>query len=298
MSLGKLLGPGCRVAASIVTFEGAATKKNVCLRNRDQDGDCPKPRALTSADLPARERVPLEKPWSCGNQTFAHQAPQSVPKRESAAYLVEEYICLSWMRICSFAEYADYLAVMILRQPSRKTALDDNSAEDSRLRVTQFTVLMFLVSSHAMAENDLHPEIHPAALNAAQAVSLPATPQPQRVVDKKFIAVMGVLGTAEALRYSTRTLVVEHEADAGAPWITSRPSHPNLIAKDAAIYAAELLVAYEIKKPHAWLPGDRTIRKFWWLYPAAMASLHFKNATNNIRTTPPGGCDPSQCQTY
>jgi hypothetical protein len=149
-----------------------------------------------------------------------------------------------------------------------------------------------------MAENEPHPEPQPAAgaLPAAQQVSLPATPHPHRVIDKKFIAVMGALGAAEGMRYSTRTLVVENEADAGAPWITSRPSHPNLIAKGAVIYAAELLVAYEIKKPHAWLPGDGTIRKFWWLYPAAMASLHFKNATNNIRTTPPSGCDPSQCQ--
>jgi hypothetical protein len=168
------------------------------------------------------------------------------------------------------------------------------------LQVLQFVVLVLLVTSHAMAENELHPDTHPVAeaLNVSQTVSLPATPQPQRVIDKKFIAVMGALGAAEGLRYSTRTLVVEHEFDAGAPWITSRPSHPNLIAKGVAIYAAELLVAYEIKKPHAWLPGDRTIRKAWWLYPVGMATLHFKNATNNIRTQPPAGCDPSQCQSH
>ena len=166
------------------------------------------------------------------------------------------------------------------------------------MRVTQFVFLVLLVSGYAIAENDLHPDTHPAAeaVNAAQAVSLPSAPQQQRVIDKKFIVVMGALGVAEAMRYSTRTLIVEREADAGAPWITSRPYHPSLIAKDAAIYAVEFLVAYEIKKPHDWLPGDRTIRRLWWLYPAAMASLHFKNATNNIRTQPPGGCDPSQCQ--
>jgi len=166
------------------------------------------------------------------------------------------------------------------------------------LRVTQFVFLVLLISGHAFAESDLRPDLHPAAetVSAPQVVSLPAAPQRHRVIDKKFIAVMGALGAAEAMRYSTRTLVVEHEADAGAPWITSRPSHPRLVAKDSAIYAVELLVAYEIKKPHGWLPGDRAIRKLWWLYPAAMAPLHFKNATNNIRTTAPGGCDPSECQ--
>ena len=166
------------------------------------------------------------------------------------------------------------------------------------MRVTQFMVVMLVVINCARAENEHHLETQPdgGAVAAVQPVFLPATPQPQRVIDKKFIAAMGALGAAEGMRYSTRTLVVENEADAGAPWITSVPSHPDLIAKGLAIYAAELLLAYEIKKPHAWLAGDRTIRKFWWLYPGAMATLHFKNATNNIRTTPPGGCDPSQCQ--
>ena len=166
------------------------------------------------------------------------------------------------------------------------------------MRVIQLIFLVLLVSGHALAESDLHPDLHPAAetVSTTPVVPLPAAPKQHRVIDKKFIVVMGALGAAEGMRYSTRTLVVEHEADAGAPWITSRPSHPRLIAKDAAIYAVELLVAYEIKKPHGWLPGDRTIRKLWWLYPAATAALHFKNASNNIRTTPPGGCDPSQCQ--
>jgi hypothetical protein len=187
--------------------------------------------------------------------------------------------------------------VNLAATPFQAGSTTSQFAEDIRLRFTQFIVFVLLVSLHSIAENDLHPDAHPAAeaVNAAQ-VSLPTAPQQQRVIDKKFIAVMGTLGAAEAMRYSTRTLVVEHEADAGAPWITSRPSHPSLIAKDAAIYAVEVLVAYELKKPHDWLPGDTTIRKLWWFYPATMASLHVKNAINNIQTKPPAGCDPSQCQ--
>ena len=66
---------------------------------------------------------------------------------------------------------------------------------------------------------------------------------------------MSALGVAESLRFITRTLGVEHEYRAGAPWVNSVPSHPNLIAKHAALYASELLVAYEIKKALHWLPG-------------------------------------------
>jgi len=40
-----------------------------------------------------------------------------------------------------------------------------------------------------------------------------------------------------------------------------------MTAKHAAIYASEVFIAYELKKPHSWLPGDKVIRKFWWVYP-------------------------------
>lgn len=105
-----------------------------------------------------------------------------------------------------------------------------------------------------------------------------------RVIDKKFIAVMAALGGAESLRFTTHKLVLDHEFAAGAPWVTSVPSNQHLVARYAAIYAAELLVAYELKKPHSWLPGDRVIRKLWWAYPAAMVPIHIKNGVRSIRT--------------
>ena len=79
------------------------------------------------------------------------------------------------------------------------------------------------------------------------------------------------------------------------PGSTSTPSHSHLIAKDAALYASELLVAYEMKKRHDWLPRDWIIRKLWWAYPAAMTALHIKNAVGNIRTKGPGGCTSIEC---
>jgi hypothetical protein len=138
---------------------------------------------------------------------------------------------------------------------------------------------------------------------SAPPMSLPDAPVPQRtevkvnvkVIDKKFIAVMAALGGAESLRFTTHKLVLDHEFAAGAPWVINVPANPHLVAKGAAIYVAELIVVYELKKPHSWLPGDKVIRKLWWLYPAAMAPIHIKNGVRSIRTQAPS-CPGGECQ--
>ena len=170
---------------------------------------------------------------------------------------------------------------------------------------------MLLVIAPALAESPLPDEVARGVdgeINstsvytptAAPLVSLPDTPAPQRikpkVIDKKFIAVMGALGGAESLRFTTHKLVLDHEFAAGAPWVTSVPPNQHLVAKYAGIYVAELLVAYELKKPHSWLPGDKIIRKLWWAYPAAMAPIHIMNGVHSIRTQAPTGCSPGDCQ--
>jgi hypothetical protein len=74
-------------------------------------------------------------------------------------------------------------------------------------------------------------------------MSLPDAPVPQRaevkvnvkVMDKKFIAVMAALGGAESLRFTTHKLVLDHEFAADAPWVTSVPANPHLVARYAAI---------------------------------------------------------------
>jgi hypothetical protein len=137
-------------------------------------------------------------------------------------------------------------------------------------------------------------------------IGVPPTPFPDapvaqaaqvkvKVIDKKFITVMAALGGAETLRFTTRQLVLVNEFAAGAPWVTSVPSNQHLVAKYGAIYAAELLVAYELKKPHSWLPDDRFIQKFWWAYPAVMAPIHIKNGVRNIRTQAPS-CPVEECE--
>jgi hypothetical protein len=128
--------------------------------------------------------------------------------------------------------------------------------------------------------------------------ALPPAPQsksrPPKVIDIKFILAMSALAAAESTRYTTRILVLEHEQQAGDPFIGTIPSHPQFVAETLAIYAAEFVVAYELKKPHAWLPADKVIRRLWWVYPAIMTQAHFRNASGSINTTGPGGCTSVQ----
>ena len=151
--------------------------------------------------------------------------------------------------------------------------------------------------------NEALPEMNAAAMGPIAPVApLPDAPAPQlakakmkvKIIDKKFIVTMAALGGAETLRFTTHKLVLDHEYAAGAPWVTSVPQNQHLIAKYSAIFAAELLVAYELKKPHSWLPGDKYIQKFWWAYPAVMTPIHIKNGVRSIRTQPPS-CPVEEC---
>lgn len=166
--------------------------------------------------------------------------------------------------------------------------------------------LLLLIATDAVAQNGMRKpmplevsnEINPTgglSSTPVAPVSLPEAPTPHRVIDKKFIAVMSALGGAESLRFTTRKLVLDHEYAAGAPWVTSVPPNQHLVAEHAGVFAAELLVAYELKKPHSWLPGDKVIRKLWWAYPAAMVAIHIKNGVGNMRTQAPGGCTTVEC---
>jgi hypothetical protein len=174
------------------------------------------------------------------------------------------------------------------------------------LRVYTLLAILMVIPLPAFAENNPPSEVHeataemnlspisPSPINRAAATTsqhaLPDALAPQRVIDKKFIAVMGTLGGAESLRLTAHKLVLDNEFAAGAPWVTSVPSGPHMVAKYGGIFAAELLVAYELKKRHDWLPGDKVIRKLWWAPPAVLAIIHIKNGIRSIRTEGPGGC--------
>jgi len=175
----------------------------------------------------------------------------------------------------------------------------------STLRFLPVTLLIALVATSPLLGQDYLPNRVPTEMRgelsssggytAAAPAKLPDAPTPHRVIDKKFILVMGALGGAESFRFTSRRLVLENEMAAGAPWVTSIPSNQRVIAKYMALYSSEFLTAYELKKPHSWLPGDRVVRRLWWVYPAAMTFIHIKNAVGNVRTQRPGGCTSIEC---
>jgi len=165
------------------------------------------------------------------------------------------------------------------------------------LTVPQLLILILLLVSPAAAQNVDYNKVDGDAVPVAPLLEAPA-PSPakrKKVFDKKFFAVMGSLGAGESLRCTSRKLVLEREYAAGAPWVTSVPSNQHVVSENLALYGGEFLVAYELKKSHSWLPGDRIIRKLWWMYPAVMTAIHIKNAVGNIRTQGPGGCTSVEC---
>lgn len=171
-----------------------------------------------------------------------------------------------------------------------------------------YTLLALLISFPHLAVADDKPagEIHEAAAEMGPAPAnnatispspkaLPDAPAPRKVMDKKFMGLMAALGGAETLRLTTHKLVLDNEFAAGAPWVTSVPSDPHMVAKYGGIFAAEFLVIYELKKPHDWLPGDKVLRKLWWVPPVVLTTIHLKNGIRSIRTQAPGGCPPEYC---
>ena len=160
-----------------------------------------------------------------------------------------------------------------------------------------FFVLLFAI--RVLAQNQMGIETDTIVESTAsyiQPSSPPDGPKPQKVVDKKVIFVMGALAASETLRITSNTMALERMYAEGAPWVTSAPSHRNVTAKNAAIFTSELFVAYELKKPHSWLPGDKIIRKLWWVYPVAMTVVHFRKASHTMQMRPPAGCMSIECQ--
>jgi hypothetical protein len=190
------------------------------------------------------------------------------------------------------------VTLLVIAPALAESGLADQPARESGGEINSTTVNPTTVSSASVNSATVNSAtVYTTA--AVPPLSLPDAPAPQRlkvkVIDKKFIFVMGALGGAESLRFTTHKLVLDHEFAAGAPWVTSVPPNQHLVAKYAGIYAAELLVAYELKKPHSWLPGDRIIRKLWWVYPAIMVPIHIKNGVRSIRTQAPS-CPVDECQ--
>ncbi len=180
----------------------------------------------------------------------------------------------------------------------RIQALSD-SREEVPLRTPQCIVFILLFAIRVLCQNPVQvadDAIFEPVSSSSQPTPLPEAPRTPRVIDKKFLFVMAGLAASETLRTTSNTMALDREYKEGAPWVTSAPNPWKLSAKNGAIFAAELIVAYEVKKPHDWLPGDKVIRKLWWGYPVAMSTIHFKKAAHTIGMSAPAGCTPEQCE--
>jgi hypothetical protein len=118
------------------------------------------------------------------------------------------------------------------------------------------------------------------------AIKLPEEPMPQKqtVLDRKYLAVMGFEFSGLAADFYSTTLCLRRsgfrETDS---WFGSHPSTARLTTESLGVFTAEAFGTYELKKPHDWLPFDRQIRRFWWIYPVANGIDHFRLTYHNMQ---------------
>jgi len=116
-----------------------------------------------------------------------------------------------------------------------------------------------------------------SAFAAEPPIQLPEAPTPQQahVLDRKYFAVMGFEFSGLAGDYTSTLVCLHggsfHETDS---WFGPHPSTARLTTESLGIFAGEAFGTYELKKRHAWLPFDKQVRRFWWVYPVASGLQH------------------------
>jgi hypothetical protein len=137
-------------------------------------------------------------------------------------------------------------------------------------------------------------------LSAAHAVELPDSPS--RTIDAKFIAVLATEAAAKsadfvetAAHLGNRVWVpcvpaytcMHHglwfSVQENDSWFGRRPGAARMVTENIGLFGAESLLAYEIKKPHHWLPGDKVVKKVWWLPLAYQIQAHTRFAYRNSK---------------
>jgi hypothetical protein len=122
--------------------------------------------------------------------------------------------------------------------------------------------------------------------------SLVGAPKPQlsreRVIDRPFLILMGVEAAAKSADFITTAQAIGRSCGPDCTvtesdrWFGPLPSNGRLIGENLGIFSAEVVLSYELKKPHPWLPGDRYLRKAWWLPAAWQIKGHTRNAVWNL----------------
>ena len=135
-------------------------------------------------------------------------------------------------------------------------------------------------------------------VTSAIAAELPEPPS--KVADRRFFLLLSIEAVAKSADFAETAAhlgkqvwvpcvpayaCVNHESvytvlenDA---WFGKRPSNGRMIGENFALFGVETLIAYQIKKPHQWLPEDKLIRKFWWLPLAYQIESHARFAYHN-----------------
>jgi len=135
-------------------------------------------------------------------------------------------------------------------------------------------------------------------LAAAHAVELPDSPS--KTVDAQFVAVLSAEAAAKSADFSETAAHLGNRKwvacvpaytcmDHGSwysvqendPWFGKRPGTVRMITENLGLFATESAIAYELKKPHRWLPGDKIVRKLWWLPVVYQIQAHARFAYRN-----------------
>ena len=101
----------------------------------------------------------------------------------------------------------------------------------------------------------------------ARSQELPDAPQP-KVVDAKFVLTVGALGGSMAFDMTeTRSLLDRGGVEYNVKDFGPHPSTRRLVTVESAYFAGFVLIAYEMKKPHSWMPRwiGGVLRATWWL---------------------------------
>lgn len=117
-------------------------------------------------------------------------------------------------------------------------------------------------------------------LRIADAGQLPDAPSPksERVLDKKFLAVFGVLTSASAADYITSVQMIDRGNYETNPLLGAHPSPARYAAVGAGYLGAELALGYVLKgfgQHHRWA------RFLWLLEPSWGTERHAQLASHN-----------------
>lgn len=137
-------------------------------------------------------------------------------------------------------------------------------------------------------------------LSGANAVELPDSPS--KTMDGRFLAVLSTEAAAKSADFAETAAHLGkrqwvacvpaytcmnhgswYTVQENDPWFGKRPGTMRMVTENVGIFGAEGLLAYEIKKLHRWIPGDKVVRKFWWLPIAYQIQAHARFACRNSR---------------